>query len=201
MRGFTRKLHPGEQVWEAVDRPRAAHDFHHLRREIRYTHLNPSRARFTRDPLEWEWSTHRDFLEATFPSWSGRAVLKQLWHTKAEDFHAYVSGDPSTQVAGTPSATKPPKDAQYPIQQIVRATLLATRASSRLSIASRRLIVLAADAWARTTDEELAAAIGITPRGVAKIRGRKESPGERDALRAIRQVLADPRLMQWREKW
>ena len=47
-------------VWQTHPTPRAIPDDSHLRRTIRYVHLNPCRARLASDPLAWPLSTHRD---------------------------------------------------------------------------------------------------------------------------------------------
>jgi REP element-mobilizing transposase RayT len=93
-------------LWEELKEPEAIPNAQHLLRTIRYIHLNPCRRGLVRDPLEWEWSTHLDVLGAVAPAWVDLRRIEGLmrfgrtpWR---ERFHAYVSGDPSVQVAGTP---------------------------------------------------------------------------------------------------
>ena len=70
-----------------------ASDPSHLRRTIRYVHLNPCRARLVTDPLAWTWSTHRDATAFAYAPWVQVASPGR--------FHAVVSGDPTVQVSGT----------------------------------------------------------------------------------------------------
>lgn len=65
------------------------------RRQRRYIHLNPCRARMNRDPLCWPWTTHRDSVGLVV-----RPVVR--CDRNAHGWHAYVSGDPSVSVQGTP---------------------------------------------------------------------------------------------------
>ena len=72
---------------------------------MRYTVLNPSRAGIVDDPLSWPWSTHRDVVGAIADPWVtaerlGAALGSRM--ASAQDIHAYVSGDPSVAIAGTP---------------------------------------------------------------------------------------------------
>ena len=82
-------------VWQPHPAPQVIPDDKHLRRTIRYVHLNPCRAEIVEDPLAWPWSTHRDAVGlAASPI---RPVERE-----PERFHRWVSGDPSVRVEGTP---------------------------------------------------------------------------------------------------
>jgi hypothetical protein len=85
----------GGPVWAVRPEPEPLPDAQHVQRTIRYVHLNPCRAGLTNDPLVWPFSTHRDAVGLAAP-----AVVPP--HRDPEGFHAYVSGDPSAAVAGTP---------------------------------------------------------------------------------------------------
>ncbi len=65
----------------------------HTRRTIRYILLNPCRAGLVRDPLAWVWSTHRDAVGLVANPWVNQR--------NPASFHAYVSGDPTVDIAGT----------------------------------------------------------------------------------------------------
>jgi hypothetical protein len=75
------------QVLERMPDPRPLDDAQKLRRYIKYTHLNPSRAYLIKDPLLWPFSTHRDACGLAEPSAIPRApdVVR---------FHRQVSSDP-----------------------------------------------------------------------------------------------------------
>lgn len=72
----------------------------HLRRTIRYIHLNPCRAGLVADPLAWPFSTHRDACGLV-----ARPIVKLV--ADPVGFHQYVSGDPAADVAGTPFPIAP----------------------------------------------------------------------------------------------
>src|SRR5208283_2925907 len=109
-------------------------DFHHLKRQIRYVHLNPCRSRLVRDPMEWEWSTHRDVLGAVGEAWVDLPQLHRIWGARDDEFrrifHAYVSGDPSALVEGTPLPQKPAGSWATNLTQITDAVQRAARAPS-----------------------------------------------------------------------
>lgn len=104
-------------------------------RQLRYLALNPSRARLVTDPLAWPWSTHRDLMGAVVDPWVTAERVAAVTRSSPcgfrERFHAYVSGDPSTAVAGTP----PPRPARAgricraPLAEVLAAALACTRAT------------------------------------------------------------------------
>lgn len=81
-------------VWRSVPPPEPLPDSQHLRRTVRYVHLNPCRAGLVPDPLAWPWSTHRDATGLAVPA------VREREHEPAR-FHQWVSGDPSVAVEGT----------------------------------------------------------------------------------------------------
>lgn len=81
-------------VWESHPPAEAIPDRDHLRRTIRYTHMNPCRAFLVRDPLAWPFSTHRDAAGLAIPP-AVRPVADP------ERFHRYVSADATTDPGGT----------------------------------------------------------------------------------------------------
>lgn len=80
-------------VWRPLGRVDFIID--HVRRLIRYIHLNPCRRNLVRDPLDWPWSGHRDAVGLAFPP-----VCKV--HPDVREHQRYVSSDESTSVVGTP---------------------------------------------------------------------------------------------------
>lgn len=71
----------------------------HLRRTVRYLHLNPCRDNLVRDPLAWPFSTHRDRV-----GFAARPVV-QIDRDPA-GFHRFVSADDACDPAGTPLPTR-----------------------------------------------------------------------------------------------
>src|SRR5262245_41196518 len=59
---FSRHHAPG--VHWSVAEPKLIPNLDHLRRQVRYVHLNPCRARHVDDPLRWLYSTHRGVIGA-----------------------------------------------------------------------------------------------------------------------------------------
>ncbi len=91
-----RNGHRGEcgRVWSPAPPPEEVPDGQHLRRTVRYVHLNPCRAGLVGDPLAWPWSTHRDAVGFALPA------VREREH-EPERFHRWVSGDPTVAVEGT----------------------------------------------------------------------------------------------------
>ncbi len=108
--------------YERPRQPVLATDRVKVRRDIRYAVLNPCRAELARDPLEWVWSTHRELVGAIRDPWIDRRVLARLGID-----HAYVSGDPSVAVAGTPAPSPAPRSWDHPLSRIAAAAMAATR--------------------------------------------------------------------------
>lgn len=129
--GFTRRH--GGPGWSPVPDPEEIPDVAHLSRQVRYVALNPCRARLAADPLQWPWSTHRDVVGAITDPWVDATRLATALGRSprrfAEAHHAYVSGDPSVAVAGTPF----PEPAFYgggraPLPDLLAAAAATTRA-------------------------------------------------------------------------
>ncbi len=91
-----RNAHRGERgpVWERLPPAEALPNAKHLRRTVRYVHLNPCRDGLVPDPLAWPWSTHRD------ATGFAAAPIRAREHDPAR-FHRWVSSDPSVAVDGT----------------------------------------------------------------------------------------------------
>lgn len=183
--------------WEKLPAPeKVQRDRRHIARTLRYIHLNPTREALCKDPLEWEWSTHRDWLGAVARPcvdrgrWS-RAMGKR-WPSSVGWLHDYVSSDPSVPDRRPPADPNAylsfvTKDAS--IDQLLRAVPLALRSRCSLphefGVAERRLFLLAAARWTRYSGAELARHLDCHPtsaqRAIQRQRAQKrsESCGER----------------------
>jgi REP element-mobilizing transposase RayT len=197
LRAFTRRHYLGKGgIWEAVPEPEPIADAPKLKLLIRYIHLNPCRARLVADPLDWEWSTHRDYLSAASPSWVERGAMARLWKTRDADFsevfHRYVSSDPSVRVDGTALPRANPAGSLVTFDSVVRSVQIATRSSARLSPETRGLAVHLADRVAKGDRQNLAERLGVHKRSVFKIAA---VPVNAAALEAAWLVLSDPRLL------
>jgi len=197
--GLQRSNNPGAELrWEDVEPPIVIKDEKELNRQMRYVALNPSRAGLVDDPLSWPWSTHRDVVGAIADPWvTARDVAAALGRpTSARAIHAYVSGDPSVAIEGTPFPLDEPVTdfARVPLVWVMEATASATRGSVndvRARTATRHVFLQLAHrvGWRDTT--LLAAACNITPQSVR--RHLREPPNEKH-LAAAALCLGDARL-------
>lgn len=187
--------------WDHVPPAQPIADRQHLRRLIRYVALNPCRAGLVRDPLEWEWSTHRDVLGGVVDPWITAGRLAAVLGTSARGFaaawHAYVSGDPTCDVAGTPVPTPacPTEAPIWSLGRIVAAAAAATRALTgavRARGPTRRLFIQLAWTHGWCHRATLARACGITPQAVCQLR----SGTEPQAITAGDLCLGDDRLLR-----
>ncbi len=159
---------PIEFEWEPLPRPeKVQHDKRHIARTVRYIHLNPSRDDLCSNPLEWEWSTHRDWVGAIARPCVDRSRWARAMGCRprscAEWLHQYVSSDPSVRDA-SPLAdpqtflVDEPKDAS--IDALATAVVLVLRsaamAPAEFGPAERRLFLLSAARWTRYRAPELA---------------------------------------------
>lgn len=103
-------------LFAPVPAPTFAEGPQKVRRDARYIHLNPCRARMVRDPLAWPWSTYRDRV--------GLSLAPAL--PRAPDvarLHRYVSSDPSVQVDGTELPSGPLDSSCWALQAAVSELL------------------------------------------------------------------------------
>jgi hypothetical protein len=190
---------PVRRVWEPVPALQVVQDPLHLRRQVRYLALNPCRAKLCRDPLIWLWSTHRDVVGAVADPWVPAARLAAALRVEqdgfAEAFHAYVSGDPTVNVAGTP----PPRPAPARVAPVVPLEAVAVAAAAALRLPptavatradARRLFVHLARHQGWVDTHLLAERCGLTTWQVRHA-ARQPEPG----LLAARMCLGDARLV------
>jgi hypothetical protein len=182
-----------------VPAPREIEGVSALARQVRYVALNPCRDRLSRCPLDWAWSTHRDVVGAIVEPWVDAARLAATLDWDPEGFetqyHAYVSGDPSAAVEGTPfpESIAPSFIAEIPLRTIADAVAAVTRtpvSAIRRRGNSRDLFVALAREHGWDGVMSLARACGCTPRTI-----RNHFEGVDPAhLRIARLALGDARL-------
>jgi hypothetical protein len=159
-----------------------------LGRMIRYGYFNPTRAGLVDDPFAWPWSSLRDLVGATDPSWTPLSrVASALRLPAARALRALTrTGDfcprPPT-VAGIAAASF---DA---IGEAVASALRLTDVASLSTPTARRLIVQACYEIGAPRPSNLAQHLGICIRSVQRARAPRHP-----ALDAVLTALGDPRL-------
>ncbi|MCC7441083.1 MAG: hypothetical protein IT285_05600 [Bdellovibrionales bacterium] len=185
--------------WEPFPLPAPIPNAQHLARQLRYLHLNPCRAGLCSDPLEWEWSTHRDWMGCVDPSWPeverwGRIL--GWWGTGGpERMHRYVSSDPAVRVTGTPPISAGhAKVEECSVREVLRAVAASRRVTvdvAKMPRLDRRLVVKLAAECSGLRPVQIAARLGLTRQAAARILRR--APPSARARAAVLQVLSDPR--------
>jgi hypothetical protein len=205
LRAFTRRWFPGKQLWATVDEPELIPDRRHLRRVIRYVHLNPCRAGLVSDPLQWEWSTHRDAVGAAFPPWLDLGALRRVWGCGAgafaSDFHRYVSGDPTVRVEGTALPLARGGALVLSPELAVTAVCRAGRIdrigrSQRPGLNHRKAVVHLLALAGGVVANRAAAALNISSSSVRRLTGAVLTPDECALLAAAVLVASDSRLLE-----
>ncbi|MBI2711338.1 MAG: hypothetical protein HYX41_00550 [Bdellovibrio sp.] len=190
-------------LWEPVPEPQLIPDQKHLLRQIRYVHLNPCRSRLTEDPLDWEFSTHRDYLgycagSITVPT------IRSLGISSAERFHEFVSADSTTQTTGTPLPKNVlPKDG-FPLVSLHRVADLALTLTRRDPNSlkkkglPRHLFYALANAAGYDNLAQIGRFLGVTPQSICNLKSRGRIPTyPEDQARAL---LCDHRIRMWGEE-
>lgn len=101
-----------------------------VRRDARYIHLTPCRARMVADPLSWPWSTYRDVVGLSLSPIAAKA-------NDVERLHSYVSADPNVNTQGTllpiDNGCCTPWELQAAVSELMRVplTLLSMRGPAR----------------------------------------------------------------------
>lgn len=177
---------PIEFEWESLPRPeKVQYDKRHIARTVRYIHLNPVRDGLCDDPLEWEWSTHRDWLGAVAHSCVDRARWARAMGRRpsscAEWLHEYVSSDASVRSARPLADPRPflgdePKDASIDALTTAVACVLRSGRTTlaEFGSAERRLFLLSAARWTRYRAPELARHLCLHQTNVRKVMRRVE---------------------------
>jgi putative transposase len=62
----------------------------YLAQVIRYIHLNPVKAKMVEDPKDFEWSTHKFYMQGgRVPEWFRKNIIKK-WFKNSKSFHEFV---------------------------------------------------------------------------------------------------------------
>ncbi|MBU1917375.1 transposase, partial [bacterium] len=62
----------------------------YLAQVIRYIHLNPVTAKIVKNPTDFEWSTHKYYMnKGKVPAWFGKNRIKE-WFKSSKDFNDFV---------------------------------------------------------------------------------------------------------------
>ncbi len=189
LRAWTQRFSPRSSVWSPIPDLRPIPDLHHLKRQIRYVHLNPCRAGLARDPLEWEWSTHRDLLGLVTDPWPEASFIRECFRS-SEAAHAYISGDPSVKVGGTPMvcAFKPGMPVMAGTAVIYHAAAIARREGLELKRGpTRDLAVQVCEVLQAKPDP---AGLRMSRLSWSRAVGRPHEPAH---LQAVLSLLADLR--------
>lgn len=168
LRTRTRVTAPVEFEWEPIPRPeKVQRDKRHIARTVRYIHLNPTRDGLCDDPVEWEWSTHRDWLGAVARPCVDRSRWARAMGRRPsscpEWLHEYVSSDASVRGASPladPHRFLAEQSEDVSIDSLARATACVLRsgctALAEFGPAERRLFLLSAARWTHYRPPELA---------------------------------------------
>jgi len=180
----------GTGLWKEVEPPKVVVGQVKIKRDIRYVGLNPCRAGLARDPLEWMWSTYRDAMGASVDPWvTPRQLAPAMGYPLArfgEEFHGYISGDPSVAVDGTPLpvAAVPCRPPEKMLAEVQRAAVAAVRGQMedvRQPGPARELFVALAVEQGWDDAGILADICGISRRAVRRIRVRERRLDTRSA--------------------
>lgn len=194
-RAWTQRFHPGKSMWTSVPLGEKVQDQLHLKRLIRYVHLNPCRAKIVSDPFLWEWSTHRDVTGCVTEPWSDLSTLMECFDVSSrtrlgETMHRYISGDPSVAVAGTSMIRA--YRAGAPISTDCSVILKAAAVARREEIKSRqgdlRNLVVHTSHFLKL--KPAPQALGITLRSWHRILEKKVDTTE---IAVVLKILADSR--------
>lgn len=157
-------------------------------RMIRYGYFNPVRAGLCRDPFEWPWSTLRDLVGACAPVWTPSSWMAEVLRlprprllrglTRLAGIAVPLPDPPGTLVASIEAVA----------QAVVSALRLVDGTAIRSTVA-RRLVVRASVAIGQPRVDDLASALGCTPRTIHRDRASRGT-----GLDAVLLCLADERL-------
>lgn len=178
-------------------------DPHHLKRQIRYVHLNPCRKQLCADPLDWEWSTHLDYMGAAEDAWVDVAkIFRTIGFPQGpsgnQAFHRYISSDPTVAVVGTAApALAHPVTTEYlsaRFAKVAAAVASRTHVSALETKGTQRAQVLRALAHQFPISKTaLAKEFDVAPSSVG-YGPRRDIVAEKRLAQAIRVLLNDVRL-------
>ena len=190
--------------WEPLPEPEPVRGRAKVHRNARYVWLNPCRAGLCDDPAEWAMSSYRDALGAVAEPWCDEDLRRRagLWSWRSDErkrLHAWVSGDPSVAIAGTPAPAPASRGevATLPLMDLARAVAVALRGlpgDIRRPGAARGLFVHLCGLHGWRDAAVLAAACNTSVRTVQRLR---HAEPDLQALSAAELCLGDERLRQF----
>lgn len=184
MRGHARSLNAQEGTSGSRIAPLpAAHwaaDLGKRRRDTRYIHLNPCRARLVSDPLAWPWSTYRDALGLV-------AHPVRRVHNNPQSLHRYTSSDPSVSLTGTSLPIGAEGDLHH-LRDAVSAYLRVPLSHLNRRGPPRRLLVQAARVNLNLSTRALAAQLSLDSGSVTRIAAHRDAQ-----VRGVERLMGDPR--------
>lgn len=201
---FSRRFYLNQKIWQTVPKPEQIPDQVYLQRMIRYVHLNPCRKKLINDPLNWEFSTHRDWLGMSYPSWITEEVRKSAFRTfSPKTFHSYVSSDPACKVEGTQlpinlNQNRVPliDHTEIPLKWILRATCLSLHQPMNSLLIkkspSRVLAIHIASESKLFYPAMLATELGMSRQSIYHLQRKSKNL---EAIQAIKRTLCDPRII------
>ncbi len=188
----------GRHLWQEIPEPELVRGRKKMRRTWRYIALNPCREGLADDPLAWTWSTYRDAMGAAVDPWITLAALRSGCRdplfASPPRVQAYVSADPSVDVAGTPLPIAPepsaiPSCSLDAVAAAVAGALRTPWIEALRMPQGRRLFVALAQRQGWHDAAHLAQVLGVRKRTIRTL--RNQSPG---GLEAAALCLGDPRL-------
>lgn len=189
--------------WQPLPLPQSIPDIHQLKRQVRYIHLNPCRKGICNDPLQWEWSTHLDYLGLIAAPWPApHGHLEKLGFYSKAQFHKYISADPTSAVTGTPL----PREMTVPHYFDLEALASAAALLLRIDVESlwrrgphRAGFGALLTGPFRIPVREVARALNLHPSSLSP-RHRMITEEELRQARALVTILHDPRLRALAER-
>ena len=168
--------------WEPIPEPASIPDLKHLRRQVRYVHLNPCRSNLTSDPLAWEFSSHREVLGYS-PNPISKLSVQDLSFQSPAEFHRYVSSDSTTTVSGSslPRAIVKNKPG-FPMVSLDRVAVLSVELTHQPAEAIRKrghargLFIILAEAAGYDNYSLIARYLGVSKQSISSLRLRGNLP-------------------------
>ena len=191
-------------VWEPIPAAREIADRQHLLRTVRYVNLNPCRRRLADDPLEWEWSTHRDLLGLTAKPWVTSERLSsevRIWQGPSfqAKFHEYVCREDCVSPGALKLPPPPRKDADLgSLMDLERAYAVFQKLSleeCKQRGPERTRLLKVAIQFSEASPQAISEWSGISSRTFYRHRGAKPSAESQSLRECLGRFVADRRLL------
>ena len=173
------------QVIDRLPDPRPLEDGQKIRRYIKYTHLNPSRAALVKDPLSWPFSTHRDACGLAEPAVVPRAA-------DVVRFHRQVSSDPHVTKEGRgtelPKVTLEVDDPLLVLHAVSALTRTCIQHVGRRGRPRTLYLRAAHELCPRATHAQIGALVNVGWQASHRAAQTRDS-----AVRMVERVVGDPR--------